>query len=144
VQNRVQYGVFCDRDPVEAASPQRRSKALPSWLTETDLDVYAREYKRTGFRGGLNPYRNMDRDWKDLPQVGVLGLKPPTLFVGGKRDPAVIFGRFDPMIAAAPNLRKIIFLPECGHWTQQERPKDVNALIIEFLEREFKQSKNGT
>ena len=53
--------------------------------------------------------------------------------IGGRRDPAVLYGRFEPMEAAVPHLRKIVLLPGCGQWTQQERPDDVNAELIDFL-----------
>ena len=43
---------------------------LPAWLSEDDLDVYAGEFERTGFTGALNRYRNMDRDWEDLAELG--------------------------------------------------------------------------
>jgi pimeloyl-ACP methyl ester carboxylesterase len=109
---------------------------LPPWLSEADLDVYARAYARTGFRGALSWYRNMDRDWEAVPSVGAAGVRAPALFVGGRRDSAVIFGRFEPMEAAVPNLRKIVLLPGCGHWTQQERPAAVNAELVSFLRHE--------
>lgn len=114
---------------------------LPDWLTEDDLDVYAAAYARTGFRGSLSGYRNLDADWADLPEVGTIGVEQPALFIGGRRDPAVIFGgggaeALDAMEAAVPNLRKIVLLPGVGHWTQQERPDDVNLELIDFLDRE--------
>jgi pimeloyl-ACP methyl ester carboxylesterase len=112
--------------------PQR----LPAWLTEADLDYYAREYSRTGFGSTLNMYRNMDRDWTELPQVGTGEVKQPVLFMGGKRDPSVVYAPFDPMIQAVPKLREIIFLENCGHWVQQERAEEVNRELIKFLERE--------
>lgn len=114
-------------------------KPLPAWLTEADLDVYAEAYERTGFRGPLNGYRNLDRDWAELPEVGTIGVNQPALFIGGRRDSALIFfdyGVFDAMEAAVPNLRKIVLLPGVGHWTQQERPDDVNLELIDFLDRE--------
>jgi pimeloyl-ACP methyl ester carboxylesterase len=112
--------------------------ALPAWLTEADLDVYAEAYARSGFRGPLGVYRNMDRDWAELPEVGATGVTQPALFVGGRRDSALRFagGFVEPMEAGVPNLRKIVLLPGCGHWTQQERPDDVNAELIDFLRRE--------
>lgn len=55
-----------------------KPKTLPAWLGESDLDYYFQAYKRAGFRGALNLYRNLDRDWKELPQVGATGLKQPT------------------------------------------------------------------
>jgi pimeloyl-ACP methyl ester carboxylesterase len=108
---------------------------LPPWLSQADLDVYVQAFSKTGFHGALGPYRNMDRDWADLPQVGTAGVNQPTLFIGGRRDSAVMFGSFDPMEAAVPNLRKIVLLPKCGHWTQQERPDEVNAELLDFLPR---------
>jgi epoxide hydrolase A/B len=107
----------------------------PRWLTDADLDYYVDAYQRTGFRGALNRYRNMDRDWTDLPDVGASGVKGPTLFLGGRGDSAVIFGTFDPMIRATPDLQRITFVRNCGHWIQQERPSEVNTEIIAFLKR---------
>jgi pimeloyl-ACP methyl ester carboxylesterase len=112
---------------------------LPAWLTEADLDVYGQAYVRSGFRGALGGYRNMDRDWAELPEVGATGVSQPVLFIGGRRDSVTRFvGEFiEPMEAAVPNLRKVVLLPGCGHWTQQERADDVNAELIDFLRREI-------
>jgi pimeloyl-ACP methyl ester carboxylesterase len=109
---------------------------LPGWLSEADLDRYAQAYARTGFWGPLGVYRNQDRDWQEHPEIGATGLKQPALFIGGRRDPAVLFGQIEPMEAAVPSLRRVVLLPNCGHWTQQERPLDVNAELLDFLHRE--------
>jgi pimeloyl-ACP methyl ester carboxylesterase len=106
---------------------------LPAWLTDADLDQYAQAYARTGFWGALGIYRNQDRDWAEHPEIGATGVKQPALFIGGRRDSAVLFGKFEPMEAAVPKLRKIVLLPNCGHWTQQERPTDVNDELLNFL-----------
>jgi len=90
-------------------------QALPGWLTESDLEYYAQEFSRTGFRGTLNRYRNIDRDWHDLPSLGTAGVRQPTLFIGGEYDSAVRFGNLDAMRAAVPNLRDTVILPGCGH-----------------------------
>ncbi len=63
-------------------------------------------------------------------------MRQPALFIGGRRDPAVLFGKLEPMEAAVPNLRRIVLLPNCGHWTQQERAGDVNDELLDFLRRE--------
>ena len=63
-------------------------------------------------------------------------MRQPALFIGGRRDPAVLFGKLEPMEAAVPNLRRIVLLPTCGHWTQQERPGDVNDELLDFLRRQ--------
>jgi pimeloyl-ACP methyl ester carboxylesterase len=106
---------------------------LPSWLTESDLDYFTGEFERTGFRGGLNRYRNMDRDWEELPQLAGAKVQQPALFITGDRDLVLTFTSMDAMKANVPNLRKVLTLPGCGHWTQQERPSEVNAALVEFL-----------
>jgi pimeloyl-ACP methyl ester carboxylesterase len=112
---------------------------LPSWLTEADVDFYAGEFARTGFRGGLNWYRNIDRNWELLaPFAGAL-VKAPALYIAGDRDPVVAFPGMDRLIpnlaSFVPQLRATIMLPGCGHWTQQERAAEVNAALIDFLRR---------
>ena len=65
---------------------------MPAWLTEADLDVYAGEFERTGFTGGLNRYRNVDRDWEDLAVFRGRPIEVPALFIGGDRDGPTIWG----------------------------------------------------
>jgi pimeloyl-ACP methyl ester carboxylesterase len=112
--------------------------SLPPWLTDVDVEVYAGQFTRTGFRGGLNWYRNIDRNWELLaPFAGGL-VTVPALYVAGDRDLVLRFHGMDRIISNlmtfVPQLRKTIILPGCGHWTQQERPGDVNAALITFLE----------
>jgi pimeloyl-ACP methyl ester carboxylesterase len=111
-------------------------EVLPGWLGEEDLDEYDRVYAQTGFWGPLGVYRNLDRDWHEHPEIGTAGVRQPALFLGGRCDPAVLFGKLEPMEAAVPNLRRIVLLPHCGHWTQQERPEDVNDELLDFLRRQ--------
>ena len=59
---------------------------LPTWLTEKDVDVFAAEFQRTGFRGGLNWYRNMDRNWELLSPWADAKLTVPALYMVGDRD----------------------------------------------------------
>ena len=61
-------------------------------MTDADLDVYAGEFERTGFAGGLNRYRNVDRDWQDLSAFRGRPIEVPALFVGGDRDGPTIWG----------------------------------------------------
>jgi pimeloyl-ACP methyl ester carboxylesterase len=113
---------------------------LPNWLTEADLDVYTAAYGRSGFRGPLGGYRNMDRDWEELPQVGATGIRQPALFIGGTRDTTFMFTGYEAIAAmesTVPNLCKVVLLPGVGHWTQQERPDEVNVELLDFLQREF-------
>jgi pimeloyl-ACP methyl ester carboxylesterase len=111
-------------------------RALPTWLTEADLDYYARAFARTGFRGALNRYRNMDRDAEYLAPYVNEPILPPTLFIAGEYDSAYRFAKLDPMKAALRNLRKTVIIPGCGHWLQQERSALVSREMVDFLQRE--------
>ena len=106
---------------------------LPPWLTQADLDYFVGEFERTGFRGGLNRYRNMDRDWEELPQLEGAKVQQPALFIAGERDGVLAMVPVEAMKPLVPDLRRILLIPGCGHWTQQERPGDVNAALIGFL-----------
>ena len=110
---------------------------LPPWLTEADVDFYANELQRKGFAGGLNWYRNIDRNWELLAPFAGLKVTIPALYVAGDRDLVVAFPGAAELIANlkrfVPELRNTLMLPGCGHWTQQERPQEVNAAMLEFL-----------
>ena len=112
---------------------------LPAWLSEADVDFYAGEFKRTGFRGGLNWYRNIDRNWELMAPFAGAKVTVPALYMAGDRDLVVAFRGMDQIIANLTHnvtqLRGTIMLPGCGHWTQQERASEVNAAIIDFLRR---------
>jgi pimeloyl-ACP methyl ester carboxylesterase len=111
--------------------------ALPPWLTDADIDFYAQEFTRTGFRGGLNWYRNIDRNWELLAPFAGARVTIPALYVAGDRDLVVRFRGMDRIIPGlarlVPQLRGTVMLPGCGHWTQQERPEVVNAAMLDFL-----------
>ena len=110
---------------------------LPPWLTEADIDVFAREFAHTGFRGGLNWYRNIDRNWELLAPFAGAKVTVPALYIAGDRDLVVRFPGARELIANltkfVPKLTKTIMLSGCGHWTQQERANEVNAALIAFL-----------
>ena len=112
-------------------------KALPAWLSEADLDTYAAQFTRSGFRGGLNWYRNIDRNWELLAPYAGAAVTVPALYMAGDLDLVVAFPRMKEVIADlkrfVPQLRGSVMLPGCGHWTQQERANEVNSGIIEFL-----------
>jgi len=113
------------------------STSLPPWLSEADIDFYTGEFTRTGFRGGLNWYRNIDRSWELLAPFAGARVTVPALYVAGERDLVVAFRGMDQLIPNlqkfVPQLRRTLMLPGCGHWTQQERPKETNAAMLEFL-----------
>ncbi len=111
---------------------------FPAWLTPADLDYYVGEFERSGLRGPINRYRNHERDFAYLQQFKGRKIEQPSLFIGGERDLVLkmIPGRseFQAMMRAElTDLRAAEILPGCGHWTQQERPAEVNALLLKWL-----------
>jgi pimeloyl-ACP methyl ester carboxylesterase len=107
--------------------------SLPAWLGEADLDFYA------GVRGGLNWYRNIDRNWELLAPFAGAPVPVPALYMAGERDLVLAFRGMDQLIPSlstfVPRLEDTIILSGCGHWTQQERAAEVNAAMIDFLRR---------
>lgn len=112
-------------------------ETLPSWLTEKDLDYYTSDFERTGFSGGLNWYRNLEKSWELMAAWTGAPLLIPALYILGERDSFVNYPGSQDMIASLPifmpRLKETLILPDCGHYTQQERPAEVNAALIAFL-----------
>ncbi len=110
---------------------------LPSWLTATDLEIMAAAFRRTGFRGGLNYYRNLDRNWELLAPWQGARVSPPALFIAGTRDAVInspiAAGWQQGLAAQVPNLRDTVLIEGGGHWIQQERPAEVNTALLGFL-----------
>lgn len=112
-------------------------KALPAWLTAADLDFYEAEFRRSGFRGGLNYYLNIDRDAEIFARLPQPQVQQPVLFIAGAQDPVLGGANAEQlkgmMRQAVPDLRGLHFYPGTGHWVQQERPDEVNRALIDFL-----------
>ena len=109
-------------------------KVLPPWLTDADLDFYTGEFERSGFRGPLNYYRNLNLTWR-LTEGAPSSIRQPALFVAGQKDGVILMAAeaLKKMPERVPNLRTNELLPGIGHWTQQEAPEAVNRLLISFL-----------
>ena len=109
--------------------------SLPPWITETDIDVYVAELTRSGFRGPLNWWRNIDRSWELMAAFDGAAVTVPALYIVGDRD--MLVAVFQQAIAKqstlVPKLRPAMMLAGCGHWTQQERAPEVSAAMIDFL-----------
>ena len=109
---------------------------LPSWLTEDDVAFYVDEFKRTGFRGGVNWYRNMDALPAILAPFTGAAIRQPALYLGGELD--LMAGNTPEALAAmpaeVPGLRTMKMYPGAGHWIQQERATEVTAELVSFLE----------
>lgn len=111
--------------------------APPPWLAPADFARYVAAFEKSGFRGGLNWYRNLDRNWALMAPFADARIRQPALFIAGERDPTLrIGGRRDRLAAmdeAVPGLRGKILIPGAGHWVQQEAAECVNAELIAFL-----------
>ena len=106
---------------------------LPSWLSEEELAVYVEGFERTGFTGGLNWYRNFDRNWELTESAGERRVEQPAMFLTGERDMVRQFTSAEPMADWVSDLRSSIVVPGAGHWVQQQAPEAVNAALLEFL-----------
>jgi pimeloyl-ACP methyl ester carboxylesterase len=110
---------------------------LPAWLSEADLAIYGSAFARSGFRGGLNWYRNLRRNtgllapWRGQP------IRQPSLFIAGTRDSVLQFpasrGQIDNYARTLPGLRGCHLLEGAGHWIQRERADAVNQHLLTFL-----------
>jgi pimeloyl-ACP methyl ester carboxylesterase len=106
---------------------------FPAWLTPHDLDHAAAEFARTGFTGGLNYYRAMDRTWERTAGLADAKVTQPALFVAGDRDLVLRMGGPSVMDGWVEDLRDVVLVPGAGHWVQQERPDEVNGALFGFL-----------
>jgi pimeloyl-ACP methyl ester carboxylesterase len=117
--------------------PLEQGAGLPAWLPAEDLAYYTNEFRRAGFRGGLNWYRNLRRSWELLMPWRGCVLRQPALFIAGERDNVLRFPASKAQIEAyprtLPGLRGCHILPGAGHWIQRERAAEVNRLLLAFL-----------
>lgn len=125
--------LFSPSETLLATLPQPEN--LPAWLKEEDLEVYVQEFRRTGYRGGLNWYRNLDRDRELLGFLAGAKIQQPSIFIAGEEDSVVSMyrGAFEALETNMPRLTKKVLIGDAGHWVQQEKPDEVNHLLLEFL-----------
>lgn len=127
-----------DKVDANTVLPDFSNHPLPPWLTGEDVAYYTAEFERTGFRGALNWYRTSRVNFELLAAWRRAPLAAPSLYIAGDRDPVVNWPGMRALIdnlksSSMPNLTKSVLLEGCGHWIQQERPDQVNELLIEFL-----------
>jgi pimeloyl-ACP methyl ester carboxylesterase len=103
------------------------------WMTEEELAVYVEAFKRTGFTGGLNWYRNMDRNWELTERWAQTKVEQPAFFLTGELDPVRKFMPAEAMQGWVTDLRASIVVPGAGHWVQQQEPAAVNEALLGFL-----------
>jgi pimeloyl-ACP methyl ester carboxylesterase len=105
-------------------------------LGPAELETYASTFARTGFRGAINWYRNFDRNWETAPAVGVAKVELPCLMVTAQWDWALRPELAAGMPALCPDL-EMKQIERCGHWTQQEKPEELNRILTDWLVRRF-------
>jgi pimeloyl-ACP methyl ester carboxylesterase len=113
--------------------------AACQWMTEADLDVYAAQFARTGFQGGLNYYR-VDADdalWNEQHIFAGKTIDVPACYIGGAREWGVYQrpGAFQAMSKVCTRLRGAHLVLEAGHSLVEEKPDSVNDLLIDFLKK---------
>ena len=118
--------------------PSADEVARCAWLPEAELAVYAGEYERNGFQGGLNWYR-ATRDPECLAQLQIFHgrtIDVPAAFIGGASDWGVYQspGALDRMPAACTKLQGRHLVDGSGHWVQQEQPEETVNLLLRFLD----------
>jgi len=106
-------------------------------LSPEELEVFVSSFTLSGFAGPVNWYRNFDRNWEIVPQVGTDRIEVPSLMVTAAWDPVLRPEMAAGMPALVPDLetRRI---EECGHWTQQEKPGELNRILVDWLSRRMR------
>lgn len=104
-------------------------------LTPDELQVYANAFAAGGFTGPINWYRNFAQNWKSTKGVDQM-VRLPSLFVGPSDDAIVSARQIEAMKANVPDL-EIRMISDCGHWTQQEKPQELNEILLRWLSRRY-------
>ena len=99
------------------------------------MNLYTAEFERTGFRGGLNFYRTIDLTWEQTAFLANAKITQPAVFAAGEHDAVIQMSQraFRQLEVNMPGLRQKVLLPGAGHWIQQERPEEINALLVSFF-----------
>ncbi|XP_006864498.1 PREDICTED: bifunctional epoxide hydrolase 2 [Chrysochloris asiatica] len=107
--------------------------SLSTMITEEEIQFYVQQFKKSGFRGPLNWYRNMDRNWQwGCKSVG-RKILIPALMVTAENDHVLIPEMSKHMENWIPHLKRG-HIKDCGHWTQMEKPAELNQILVEWLE----------
>ena len=102
------------------------------WITDETIKVFADAFKKGGVTGPINYYRNVDRNWELTAHLAGTQITVPSLMISAEGDPILKPETTQDMEAVVPNLTRHL-VKDCGHWTQQEQPEEVNNVIVQFL-----------
>jgi pimeloyl-ACP methyl ester carboxylesterase len=105
-------------------------------LSEEELAVYVRAFEKTGFTGGINWYRNLDRNWETTPELVGARVAVPSLMVTAEHDPVLRPELAEAMRDLVPDL-EVRMIAGSGHWTQQDKPAELNRVMVDWLTRRF-------
>jgi len=98
-------------------------------MSDSELAVFISSFESTGFTGGINWYRNLDRNWHLLAEANPI-IQQPTLMIYGEQD---LIAKSENLADFVPNVD--VFTLDCGHWIQQEKPVETNQVILKWLEQ---------
>ncbi len=119
---------------LRAALRRTRLKGEPL-LTPEEARIYVEAYSRGGFTPAINWYRNWSYNWRITADVDQT-VRVPTLFIGAVDDLIISPTQIEAMRPWVEDL-EMHMISDCGHWTQQERPEQLNRLILNWLERRY-------
>ena len=104
---------------------------IPQWLNEDDFNYYLERFAKNGMRGPINWYRNIDRNWEITKDTHKSKIDIPACFITGEDDPVSVWAPIDENNYSQLKINKII--NGAGHWLQQEKPDEVNNIILDFF-----------
>ncbi|KAJ8500566.1 hypothetical protein OPV22_011118 [Ensete ventricosum] len=123
------------------ADAPNKENALPSWLSEEDLNYFAGKFEKSGFTGGLNYYRALDLNWELMASWTGVQIKVPVKFIVGDQDLAYHFPGVQDYICKGgfkrdvPLLEDMVVMEGVGHFINQERPQEISNIILEFIKK---------
>ena len=106
-----------------------------SFLTSSEFAVFVETFERTGFTGGINWYRNFTRNWRRSEGL-TEKVSVPSLMIMAEKDAVLPPSAADGMEAYVPDLEKVL-IKDSGHWTQQEKPAEVDRALLDWMDRRF-------
>lgn len=113
------------------AAPEEPS--LSSMVSEEDIQFYVQQFRKSGFRGPLNWYRNVERNWQWGCKGSGRKILIPALMVTAEKDVVLVPEMSKHMEDWIPHLKRG-HIKDCGHWTQMEKPTELNQILTEWLE----------
>ena len=113
-------------------------ETFPDWFSQTDLDYLVSQFQLSGKRGPYNRYRAQNLDWEELAHLNGAKISQPAFFITGELDPVSSFVPLSTSFIehVKKNYENLLIakeLPNVGHWTAEEAPRDVNETMLAFL-----------